>query len=395
MTISSTIAMFAFADLGIGDGLLNAIADAHRSRRPRIGRGIRVQRVLLALGRSGVAGVAFAVCYPLVPWASIFNVSTPRAVAEAGPAVAVFVGSFSVSMPLGVVQRVRMGYQEGFIDSAWATAGSVGAFVATILAVKMNASLPWLVLSMAAMPAAIQLLNAGVLFGRHYPWLRPRLSMVHRAAVSRVMRTGGYFFILQVAGAVAYQSDSLILAQMIGPRAVARYAVPMKLFQLTPMVLGFAYAALWPAYGESISRGDVNWARSALKRSLKIGVGIAAPISLFLVAFGQPIVRLWVGPAVVPSYLVLFSMGTWAVIGAIGGSISSFLNGAGVLRFQAIVAVLMMMANVVFSILLTRTLGLSGVVWGSVLAQVVFILIPTWFYIRRLFKRGALSTAVV
>src|SRR5436190_24204717 len=32
MTISSTIAMFTFADLGIGNGLLNAIADAHGRR---------------------------------------------------------------------------------------------------------------------------------------------------------------------------------------------------------------------------------------------------------------------------------------------------------------------------------------------------------------------------
>lgn len=391
MTISSTIAMFAFADLGIGNGLLNAIADAH-------GRGDRESAsnyvssafyALIVVG--GIVGIGFAACYPFVPWARVFNVSSTQAASEAGPAVAVFVGSFLVSMPLGVVQRVRMGYQEGFIDSAWTTAGSIGAFVAVLAGVRQRASLPWLVFAMAAVPAVVQILNAGVLFGRHYPWLRPRMNLVHRAAVSRVMRTGGYFFILQIAGAVAYQSDSLILAQMLGPESVTRYAVPMKLFQLAPMVLGFAYAALWPAYGESIARGDVHWARRTLKRSLTLGLGIAVPISVLLVVFGQPIVKSWVGPAVVPSYLVLVAMGTWAAIGVISGSIASFLNGAGVLRFQAMAAVLMMVANVGFSILLTRVVGLSGVVWGSVLSQVVFILVPMWIYLRYLFSRGVLA----
>lgn len=388
MTISSTIAMFSFADLGIGNGLLNAIAEAH-GRSDRESASNYVSSAFYALiVVSGIVGVGFTLCYPFVPWARIFNVTSAQAMSEAGPAVAVFVGSFLIAMPLGVVQRIRMGYQEGFIDSLWATAGSVGAFAATILAVRLRASLPWLVFAMAAMPALVQLVNAGFLFGHHYPWLRPKLSLVHRAAVSRVMRTGGYFFILQVAAAVAYQSDSLVLAQLLGPESVTLYAVPMKLFQLTPMILGFAYAALWPAYGEAITRGDVPWVRSTLRRSLQVGLGIAVPISLFLIVFGQPIIELWVGPAVVPSYLVLTAMGTWAAMGAIGGSMSSFLNGAGVLRFQAIAAVLMMIANVVFSIVLTRVVGLSGVIWGSIFSQIIFILIPTWIYINYMFRRG-------
>ncbi len=389
MTISSTIAMLSFADLGIGNGLLNAIAEAH-GRGDRESASNYVSSALYALVVvGGIVAVSFGVCYPLVPWARVFNVSSTQAVSEAGPAVAVFVGSFVVSMPLGVVQRVRMGYQEGFIDSAWTTAGSIGALIAVLAGVRLRVSLPWLVFAMAAVPAIVQVLNAGVLFGRQAPWLRPRMRLVHRAAVSRVMRTGGYFFILQIAGAVAFQSDSLILAQMLGPESVTRYAVPMKLFQLTPTVLGFTYAALWPAYGESIARGDVHWARQTLKRSLNLTLCIAVPISGLLVAFGQPLIKLWVGPAVVPSYLVLVGMGTWASVGAISGSIASFLNGVGVLRFQAVIGVLMMVANVGFSILLTRVMGLSGVVWGSVLAQVIFVLVPLWIYLRYFFSRGA------
>ncbi len=391
MTISSTIAMFSFADLGIGNGLLNAISEAH-GRGDRESASGYVSSAFFALIAIGaVIGVVFAVAYPFVPWARVFNVTSAKAISEAGPAVAVFVVSLLVSLPLGVVQRIRMGYQEGFLDSAWSTVGSVGALAAVLVAVRLEASLPWLVGSMAAVPALVQLANAGALFGRRYPWLRPRVRRIRRQAVARVMQTGGYFFVLQVAAAVAYQSDSLILAQMLGAESVTLYAVPMKLFQLTPVVLGFAFVALWPAYGESIARGDLSWARSALKRSLTIGMGIAVPASLLLVLIGRPIINWWVGPAVVPSYLVLAAMGTWAVVGALSASVASFLNGAGILRFQAVTAVLMMIANVAFSIMLTRVLGLSGVVWGSVFAQLVFVVLPTWIYIRYLLDHGVFA----
>jgi O-antigen/teichoic acid export membrane protein len=394
MTISATIAMFSFADLGIGNGLLNAISESH-GRGDRDSAAKYVSSAFFTLiGIAFVIGLGFAVAYPLVPWARVFNVSSALAGSEAGPAVAVFVGSFLISMPLGVVQRVRMGYQEGFIDSIWAAGGSLCAFVAVLVAVRLNAPLPWLVGSMAAAPALVQVVHLGFLFGRKYPWLRPRLGRIDRSAASRVMRTGGYFFILQVAGAVAYQSDSIILAQLLGPEAVTQYAIPMKLFSLTPMILGFAYAALWPAYGEAIARGDVGWARVTLKRSLIVGLGIAVPVSALIVLLGRPIIAWWVGSAVVPTYLVLFAMGIWAAMGAIGGSVSSFLNGAGILRFQAIAALLMMIANVVFSIFLTRAVGVSGVVWGSVLSQTVFILVPTGVYIAHLFRRGTFSQAV-
>jgi len=398
VVISSTIAMFSFADLGIGNGLLNAISDAH-GRGDRTAAANYVSSAFFALtGIAALAGLGFAVCYPFIPWPTVFNVPAGTLAAlEAGPAVAVFVASFLVSMPLGVVQRIRMGYQEGFIDSAWVTVGNLCAFAAVVLGVYWKVSLTWLVFGMVAVPAIVQVVNAVVLFSRHYVWLRPRWRAATRAASTRVMRTGGYFFILQIAGAVAYQSDAMILTQMLGTDAAARYAVPMKLFQLMPVILGFAANALWPAYGESVARGDLSWAKRALTRSMWGSFAVSGVVSLGLVLIGRPFISWWMGidaAAVMPTYLVLFAMGAWAVVGAVSGSLGAFLNGAGILRFQVICAVLMMIANVVFSIMLTRRVGLSGVVWGSVLSQVIFILIPMWFYLRRWFARGGLTTEV-
>jgi len=39
-----------------------------------------------------------------------------------------------------------------------------------------------------------------------------------RATAISILGAGVYFFVLQIAGAVAYQSDSLVLAHVIDPR---------------------------------------------------------------------------------------------------------------------------------------------------------------------------------
>ena len=157
VVISSTITMFSFADLGIGNGLLNAIAGAH-GRGDRTSAAHYVSSAFFALiAVAALVATAFAGCYAFVPWPSVFNVSTAQAAAEAGPSVAVFVASFSVSMPLGVVQRVRMGYQEGFVDSLWTTIGGLAAFVSVLMAIRWQLSLPWLVFAMAGVPAVVQM----------------------------------------------------------------------------------------------------------------------------------------------------------------------------------------------------------------------------------------------
>jgi hypothetical protein len=47
----------------------------------------------------------------------------------------------------------------------------------------------------------------------------------------------------------------------------------------------------------------------------------------------------------------------------------------------------MAVANVTISIILVQHIGVSGAVYGSVIAQLVFVLIPQVWYVRRLLRR--------
>ena len=386
VTISSLLAFLSFADLGMGNGLLNAVAAAHGAGDEAAARRYVSSAFFFLLAVAAALGLAFAGAYALVPWPRLFNVRSPLAAVEAGPAVAVLVACFVANLPLGVVQRVQLGYQEGFANSAWEGMGSALSLAGLVLAVHARAGVPWLVLAAAGGPTIALLLNGYALFWRRRPALLPRPSYVSRDAGARVVRVGILFFVLQVVGATAFLSDNLIAAQIVGASAVTTYAVPKRLFDLQTVLCGLALAPLWPAYGEAAVRGDVAWIRAALRRSVGAVLLFTVLASAVLVVWGAPIVRLWAGPAVRPSFALLLGLGLWTVMLNVGTAASMFLNGVNAIRFQVGVACAMGVGAVALKVVLTRQYGVPGVVWGTLVAYGVLAIAPIAWYIPRILR---------
>ena len=126
-----------------------------------------------------------------------------------------------------------------------------------------------------------------------------------------------------------------------------------------------------------------------------LGVAVAVPANVLLIALGRPLIRLWIGPQIVPSLLLLVGLATWAVLMGVSGPLAAFLNGIGVIRMQAICCVLMAVSNVLLSIYLTRHIGVSGVIYGSIASQIVFVFIPYFWYLPRLLSAVGSSVQTV
>ena len=261
ITISSVIAMLGFSDLGINNGLLNGISRAHGKNDRELARQYVSSAFFLLTAIAIAIGIVFAALYHWIPWGSLFRVQSTQALAEAGPAVAIFMGFFLLNIPVGIVTRVQAGYQDGYSAGLWSSLGSVLCLTSLLLVIHFRGSLPVLVLAMAGAPVLALLLNGTVLFAVQRPWLLPSWSCVTTDASKDLWRLGMLFFTLQLAVAISYSSDNLVIARILGPQAVAQYAVPCKLFSLVSTVISFLVGPLWPAYGEALARRDHLWIR--------------------------------------------------------------------------------------------------------------------------------------
>ena len=382
MTMSSLLVMFAFADLGIGHGMMNIVADSSgKEDRPAIRAAVSSGFFVLTIIAATIL-LLFAAAYPFVSWFEIFNVKSEAARLEAGPALAGAVVCFVLGIPLGVVQRVQMGLQEGYAANLWRCLGSILGLIGVLVVIWLKWGLLWLVVAFLGGPLVASIINSIAFFGASERDLAPQRRYVSREMIARIARIGLLFFGLQIAMAVAFASDNVIIAQSLGAEAVTDYAVSEKMFSLIGVIVSMVLFPLWPAYGEAIARGDQDWVRRALLLSLTAAIVTTAVLSLVLVVFGTRLIALWTGPVVDAPFMLLVALGLWKVIDAGGNAVSMFLNGANVVRFQLIIAALMTPLAIVLKVILVTQIGISGVVWATIIANLATVP-PTFWFVRK------------
>jgi O-antigen/teichoic acid export membrane protein len=382
LLLVGAVALVGFADLGIGNGLLNVIADAHgREDRQLIRQAIASAYVALT-GLALVLGALYALFGRDVAWSTVLNVTGPST-AQTTAAVSAFVFCILISLPLGISQRVHHAHQDGWIANGWLALGSVFSLIGMIVTEVTDAGIALRVGAMLIGPPAAYLLDTIYLFGFRRRDLRPRWANVTRTATGRVLRQGALFFVLATVGAAAYEVDSLVISHYLGAGEVELYAIPFRLFALAPSLVLILVMPLWPAYGEAIARDDMAWVHRTLLRTMRLGALITAPTSLVLIVLGPLIIRIWVGESIHPPRSVLIGIGAWAIINGATTALAAFFNGASILRLQVAVAVVMAVANVGLSIYLVQRIGVSGPIWATVITQIVCCIVPIGYLLRR------------
>jgi hypothetical protein len=113
--------------------------------------------------------------------------------------------------------------------------------------------------------------------------------------------------------------------------------------------------------------------------------------SFCLVIAGKAIVHVWVGPQIQPSFLLLLGLGSFTVLTGLGSTLSMFLNGTNLLKFQVVCAALMAAGALALKIWLAGRIGVAGVIWGTVIAYSIFVAIPMGIYVPQLLA-GMLNT---
>jgi O-antigen/teichoic acid export membrane protein len=376
VTISSTLSWLYVADLGLGNGLTSALSEAYGQRRADLAQHHVATAFWILAGIAAVCGLLFAAIFPHLDWAAVLNVHTPEARAEVAGAVAVAVALYLAAFPLGVIDRVYAAFQEGAIANLWSALASLAALGAVAFTTRTAGGMVALVLALSGGRLAVQLASGAWLFRRDHPELRPAPSAFQPGSLSRLTNTGGLFFIIQMAGLILFNTDNLIIAQVLGAERVTPYAVTWALFTLPSMAFTLAFPYLWPAYAEAFARKDSAWIRRTFRKSVVVSLTVGLALAVPLVVFGRPLIGIWAGKSAVPPFSLLVWMGIWSLIVAGINPVACLLNSAGHVKGQAIFASLSTAVNVGLSVYWARRYGISGVIAATVVSYLVVAAIP-------------------
>jgi O-antigen/teichoic acid export membrane protein len=384
-TIATFTGLMAFADFGIGGGLMTRLAVAH-GRDDRVAARTLVSGAWTAMLGLGVltAGIGATLAFVL-PWSRILGMPELHQV-EARFAFLAFVLCAGIAVPANIGQRVLMASQRGATANAWLFASTVATLGLISLMSMLDAPLWCFVAALVGTPMILAVIQSVWVLGIVFPDLRPQRALVTRASLWSLGQVSGLFFVLNVAVALAYQCDMLIVASTMGAASAAVFAIGLRMFGALSGILSGASQQLWTSMAEALSRGDLEWVRTRFVRVVVVSSAIAVTGCAVLVGFGQPIARAWVGDDLVPSMGLLSAFAVWTVYSLAMTQISFLMNAAQVIGPQIVMAFGMTVANVGLSLYLTHRIGLIGPLLGSLAAHVLFSGIPSLFYVRRILR---------
>ena len=384
-TITSTVVFLNLLDLGIASTLTNHVAHSYargeREYAARYTTNALALTVSVALG----SGVVLAWLWPHANWVSLFGVAATVPRSEVSATVAIAAALMLAGLPASLASRILAGYQQVHLNNLVIACGTAGNLAGLLIGIALRASMPWLFLMSTGCVTSSNLMTLAALWW-FKPWLRPRRTQIALSAARELLGSGSGFFLIQIAGAVVFSSDNIVVGHYLGAAQVTPYNVTWRLVGLTAMLQSLVFPALWPAYAEAHARGDLAWMRRTFRLMLHGTLAVNLVCAMIFILFGKSLIRWWAGAAAVPPTTLLVCMALWAVISGCMTAESCLLAAVERTRLQGVLSIIAAAVNLGLSIALVQRIGAVGVIAGTILSYVFVLILPQSLIVRNVLR---------
>jgi O-antigen/teichoic acid export membrane protein len=387
LTISSLMLWVALTDFGLaGNALVNVLSETVGNDDRVSARHYTASAFWALITIALVIGMVFMAAFHFIPWRAVFRLSDATSTQELESTCALVLTLFVINLPLSLLRSLYNAHQDGYLANIWGIASGVVSLLGLIVVTHFHGGLPQLVVAISGVPALVLLANAYHAFVRRYPWLAPAPSAVRWTCIRRLLKLGGKYMIMQLAALGIYQSQAMIITQMLGPSKVVIFVVAYKVMALP---VDLAYMGTVPfisAFGEAKARRDWNWIKRAFKNGTFASVALGMPLAAALALVAKPLILIWAGPSAVPDPYLILSLFFYTAFGVSQVMAQQLLCGVERVEPLLISIVFCAIGCVVLGILFAPWWGLGGVAF-AMSASVLITLWPIQFYeVRRILR---------
>jgi len=375
LTLQTMLSFLAFADFGIGNGALNAIATANAKQdRNAVNRALASAIWMLILLAILIAA-SLAAGWRWLPWSTLLGTTDPVLLGSISAGLAVFAAGFAATLPLSFVERLSSAFQEGAVANVARSVASLITLCATWAVASRGGGFEVVTAAMM-LPSLLCWAAAWIYRFRERPWLSASIRLADAGMAIDLLRIGALFVGLQICATLGFALDNLFITANLGPGAVASYAVPHRLFSVIVVLVGIVLAPLWPAYADAKASGDEGWIRRTLFRSLGITVAVSL-ISAASLSLVMPwLLHLWVGDRVTTTTTLTVGLAALTVVQCIGMTLAMFWNGTSQIRLQLLLGALFVVFATPIKVNLLRSSGVQTLPLAVAGVYVVCVLVP-------------------
>lgn len=380
LTLSSIVAWFSFFDVGLGYGLQNKLAEAVALNKRKMARVyISTTYAMLCIIIGGVLLLFFLVNH-FLNWAKLLN--TPAEMASQLNILAIVVfSSFCIQFVLKLVSTVLNANQRPASPVFFSVLGNtLSLLIIFILTKTTKGNLLYLGMVLSITPILSLIASSLWFYTQDYKDLAPSFKYIRFRSSKNIVNLGLNFFLIQIGAMMLLSTDNIVIAQLFGPREVVPYSIAYKYFGIMNLVFAIIVAPLWPSITDANAKQDTVWIKNSIKKLNKLCI----PFFLLLIGmiiFSNTAYRWWVGDKIQVPMLLSILMGVYCAGFIYSAPFGIFLNGVGKVKIQLILSVMVTLINIPVSVILSKYIGVSGVILGTIVCLIpTYILTPMQYY---------------
>jgi O-antigen/teichoic acid export membrane protein len=378
MAFAGIVAVAPIGDLGVGGAIVIRLAKALGTDDKSSAHRVVSTGFFLLLGISLLMVLTSLAVLPPLPWGDWFHLHTDLARSEAVPSILVLFLSLSLIVPLNIGIQMLNANQESFRNSLWLSAGCIVQIVAAFAAVRLHASLPWIIFTAAGLPGFLWIAMIVQEFGFRKAWLRPKWNLFDRGIAKELLALGWKILAGQTARTALLAVDAMVLAAVFEASAVAAFSIWTRLFFMA-QVSQYAVNSWGPAFAACFERGDEPAALAYFRKVVGRYVLVTAALSLAVSGGIDFILRIWIrggDPLPPPGLDVKIAFVVWTVTWSLVDALSAYATAGRHVKYQTFAYSIATVFVVIAKITLAKTVGQVGILWAFSGGMLLLYVLP-------------------
>jgi O-antigen/teichoic acid export membrane protein len=383
LTISSMVAWVSFFDIGLTQGLRNKFAGAKAEGDDEKAQ-VYVSTAYALLGSAFLAvWLVFLAINPMLNWAKLLGVSSEMRAEVSILAVIVFT-YFCLQFVLRIITTILTADQNPSKVALIDFAGQLlSLFFIFVLMKTSEGSLIRLGLALCLSPLLVLTVVNVFFFRGAYQKYRPRWSKVKLSCSKDLLNLGLFFFVIQIAFIIQFQTANIIIAQNFSTAAVVSYNVVFKYFGVLEMIMVIFVSPFWSASTEAFLKGEISWIKNSVKQYNLLNLALVG-MSIVMLLLASRVYDLWLGKGTVH---IDFQLSLWGFlffnVTIFSNIYVAFLNGISALRLQFFSSLISPFVYIISCLVLIKHfhIGVHAVFIAAIIANFNgFLLAPIQYY---------------
>jgi O-antigen/teichoic acid export membrane protein len=380
--VSGLLGYYGLLDLGTRNAVIRFVA-RHNAQKDFENLSKVVSTALATYFAIGIAVMLVAAVFA---WRlqDIFTFQNAQDLADGKLLVLILGAGAAVGFPLSAFGGVLEGMQQFVRIGVVQATASISRALVVVLFLRLGYGIVAVGAITVLFNIAAGLVNATFVI-RHMPQVKLAMVSVQRETLTTLAGFGVVTFWVSIAQRLRFESDSLVIGNLIGLQMVAVFAIGAKVLAYSTELVSAMAGVFTPILSHADALGDQALLTKMTFTGNYYASLLAFPITVALLFFGKLMIALWVGPQYGLSYTVLaiIAIPMTAYVSQSGST--RMLYGRGLHKPLAKLLFFEGGANLVLSILLAPRFGIIGVAWGTAIPLAVTALIALpWLSCRSL-----------